>query len=159
MKLYVAVFLFVACCCGTTLDIGQPVPFSHKQHIAKARLHCSDCHKLAPSGEVYSIPSGRSCMSCHTVIAKHTPAIKDLKSYVDGGEPVPWVRIYQIPSFVNFSHKVHTDSGARCDACHGDVAHSDRLVREADLSMSGCVSCHLRHAANTGCHTCHDLDQ
>jgi hypothetical protein len=141
------------------VDVGQPVPFSHKQHAERASLKCSDCHKLAPSGEVYSIPNAKFCMTCHTAVAKGRDAIKELKSYADDNETVPWVRVYEIPSFVDFSHKVHADAGTKCEVCHGNVSQRDRLTREADLSMAGCVSCHVQHGATTGCHTCHDLDE
>ena len=142
----------------TSTPVGQPIPFSHKQHAEAARLKCSDCHKLARSGEVYSIPTGQTCMSCHVQIAKDSPAIKDLKEYVDEKQPVPWVRVYEIPSFVEFNHKTHTDEGAKCETCHGPVATRDFLWRETDLSMGGCFNCHRATSANTTCATCHNLD-
>ncbi len=141
-----------------TTPAGQPIPFSHKQHTDTAHLKCNDCHKLAPSGEVVSIPTGKSCMACHTQIDSNSAAIKDLKAYVDEKQPVPWVRIYEIPGFVEFSHKTHLDAGAKCETCHGPVATRDYLWRETDLSMGGCLSCHRAKAANTDCHTCHNLE-
>lgn len=97
-------------------------------------------------------------MTCHVQIAKDKPSIKDLKDYVDEKQPVPWVRVYEIPSFVNFSHKTHLDAGTKCGTCHGPVATRDRLWRETDLSMGGCVSCHRAKGANTNCSTCHNLE-
>ncbi|MDQ2775481.1 MAG: cytochrome c family protein [Acidobacteriota bacterium] len=141
-----------------TTPVGQPIPFSHKQHADTAHLKCDDCHKLAPSGEVVSIPMGKSCMACHLQIDSNSPAIKDLKAYVDETQPVPWVRVYEIPSFVEFSHKTHLDAGTKCTTCHGPVATRDYLWRETDLSMGGCLSCHRAKAANTDCHTCHNLE-
>ncbi len=141
-----------------TTPVGQPIPFSHKQHAETAHLKCSDCHKLAPSGEVVSIPTGKSCMTCHRQIAKDSPAIKDLKSYVDENQAVPWIRVYEIPSFVEFSHKTHLDANASCETCHGPVSTRDHLWRETDISMGGCLSCHRAKNANTSCNTCHNLD-
>jgi Zn ribbon nucleic-acid-binding protein len=140
-----------------TTFVGQPIPFSHKQHAVNAHLQCADCHTLAPSGEVYSVPTGKTCMACHSVIAKNSEAIKELKAYVDENEPVPWIRVYEIPSFVEFNHKTHINAGAKCSVCHGDVAARDRLWRETDLSMTGCVNCHREKAASTNCTTCHDI--
>ncbi len=148
----------LSCASEETTLVGQPIPFSHKQHADTAHLKCNDCHKLAPSGEVVSIPTGKSCMTCHTQIAKGSPSIKDLKSYVDENQPVPWVRVYEIPSFVEFSHKSHLDAGTKCGTCHGPVATRDRLWRETDLSMGGCVNCHRAKNANTNCSTCHNLE-
>lgn len=152
--------LLVAGACHARAEVsavGQPIPFSHKLHAETAHLKCDDCHKLAPSGEVVSIPTGKTCMTCHAQIAQDSPAIKDLRSYVDEKQPVPWVRVYEIPGFVEFSHKVHLDGGAKCQTCHGPVATRSYLWRETDLSMGGCISCHREKSANISCKTCHDL--
>jgi Cytochrome c7 and related cytochrome c/Class III cytochrome C family len=141
-----------------TTTVGQPVPFSHKQHAEAAHLRCPDCHKLAPSGEVVSIPTGKACMTCHGQIGKDSPAIQDLKSYVDENQPVPWVRVYELPGFVAFNHKTHLDVRAKCETCHGPVATRDHLWREADLSMGACMNCHRTTRASTNCSTCHNLE-
>ncbi len=138
--------------------VGQPIPFSHKQHAETAHLKCADCHKLAESGEVLSIPTGKTCMTCHTQIAHSAASIRDLKAYVDENEPVPWIRVYEIPGFVEFNHKAHLDAGAKCETCHGEVANRDRLWRETDISMGGCFACHTQTHASTNCSTCHNLD-
>jgi hypothetical protein len=138
--------------------VGQPVSFSHKQHAEQAHMKCDDCHRLAASGEVVSIPTGKACMTCHAQIAQTSPSIKDLKAYVDDNQPVPWIRVYEIPGFVEFSHKSHANAGAECSTCHGPVATRDHLWRETDLSMGGCLNCHRAKNANTSCTTCHDLD-
>jgi Zn ribbon nucleic-acid-binding protein len=153
-----AIFTASSASQSTTTSVGQPIPFSHKQHAIQAGLKCAECHKLAPSGEVVSIPTGKSCMSCHVQIAKDRPAIKDLKSYVDENEPVPWIRVYELPSFVDFNHKVHLDAGANCATCHGPVATRDYLWRETELSMGACVACHRAKQASTNCSTCHELE-
>jgi len=136
----------------TTL-VGQPIPFSHKQHSAK----CEDCHTLAPSGEVVSIPTGKECMTCHSEVAKNSPAIKDLKTYIDNKERVPWVRVYELPSFVDFNHKAHLSAGAKCETCHGPVATTERITLESDISMGGCMDCHRTTKATTSCSGCHHL--
>ncbi len=30
---------------STTTSVGQPIPFSHKQHASQAHLKCAECHK------------------------------------------------------------------------------------------------------------------
>lgn len=143
---------------SATSEVGQPIPFSHKQHAEAAHLKCGDCHTMVPSGEVVTIPTGEKCMACHQQIARNSASIRDLKSYVDEKQPVPWVRMYELPSFVEFNHKAHLNADAKCETCHGPVATRDRLSRETDLSMNGCVSCHRASRASTNCATCHDLD-
>jgi hypothetical protein len=95
-------------------------------------------------------------MSCHAAVKKDSPHIRKLARYHQDNRPVPWVRVYQIPSFVGFSHKAHLDSGATCEDCHGKVAARDRLFRETDISMGGCMDCHRARKAPNDCTFCHE---
>jgi c(7)-type cytochrome triheme protein len=135
----------------------QPIPFSHKQHTAAASLKCNDCHKPVDIGEIESIPKAKTCMACHQTVKADSSAIRALRAYAESNRPIPWVRVYEIPGFVNFSHKVHLDSGASCETCHGPVAERDQLWRETDISMNGCVACHQSRKASANCSICHDL--
>ena len=134
----------------------QPLPFSHKTHAAVA-LKCADCHAMPAPGEVVTIPEASKCMACHRTIKADSPAIKELRGYAEQKRSIPWVRVYEIPSWVYFSHKTHLDSGTKCEACHGPVADRDRLGRESDLSMAGCMECHRAHKATLDCGGCHEL--
>jgi hypothetical protein len=69
------------------------------------------------------------------------------------------VRIYQIPSYVAFSHKTHLETGAKCVKCHGDVAQRDVLTKEGDISMGACMTCHRENKASNDCGFCHELRQ
>src|ERR1700681_2178611 len=80
----------------------QPVPFSHKQHIALT-LKCKDCHANPDPGESMGLPAASKCMACHVSIATDRPAIRKLKSFAK--EPIPWVSVFQIPSTIVFSHR------------------------------------------------------
>ncbi len=104
------------------------------------------------------MPQPAKCMLCHAAIATDKPDIKRIADAARNNEPMQWVRVYRVPSFVNFSHKTHTGSGARCEDCHGPVAERDVIAKEKDLSMGGCISCHTQKAAPTGCDTCHQLN-
>jgi len=81
-------------------------------------------------------------MACHFPSPKTKPAIQKLKSYADRKEPIPWVRVYQIPSYVDFSHKAHLGAGFKMRECHGSVEMRDALWKETDISMGVCISCH-----------------
>jgi len=133
----------------------QPLPYSHKQHLALG-LACKDCHTMPAPGEAMGFPATSKCMSCHQSVRKDSPAIQKLSAYDRDKQPIPWVRVYKVPDFVFFSHQVHVKAGAQCENCHGQVAQRDKLFRESDLSMAGCVACHREHNADTGCETCHD---
>jgi hypothetical protein len=133
----------------------QPIPYSHKQHLAFG-LTCGQCHANPDPGDDMSFPATTRCMSCHQTVKKDSPAIQKLAAFDRDHKDIPWVRVYKIPDYVFFSHKAHLDAGAKCEECHGQVAQRDRLFREGDLSMAGCMSCHRDRNAALGCTSCHD---
>lgn len=136
----------------------QPVPYSHKQHVALG-LKCSECHTNPDPGESMGIPAATKCMACHMSIARDKPAIQKLTEAAKAKKDLPWVRVYQIPSYVAFSHKTHLDAGAKCEKCHGPVAQRDVLFREGDITMGGCMNCHREYKASNDCGYCHELRQ
>ncbi len=133
----------------------QPIPYSHKQHVAMG-LACKNCHEMPDPGEMMGIPAAGKCMTCHQSVKKESPAIQKLAAFAKEGRDVPWVRVYQIPSYVAFSHQEHLAAGATCETCHGPVAQRERLWRETDLSMGGCMSCHRANKASIDCTYCHE---
>ena len=137
----------------------QPVPFSHKEHAGTLKMDCQYCHTLSRSGETLMIPRAQFCMQCHQTVATDNPGVQKLAQYVKTDRTIPWVRIYELPSFVSFSHKVHLQHGATCEECHGQVAQRTRLYKESDISMANCVNCHRETKASTDCSTCHMLEQ
>jgi len=137
----------------------QPVPFSHKQHAGTLKMPCKYCHTVSRSGETLMIPRASFCMQCHQTIATDNPGVQKLADYAKTDRTIPWVRIYELPSFVSFSHKVHLQHGATCEECHGQVAQRTRLYKESDISMATCVNCHREKQASIDCSTCHMLEQ
>jgi hypothetical protein len=137
----------------------QPLPFSHKLHAGSLGLPCETCHTPSPSGAAFRIPQAPTCMQCHAAVATERPAIQKLAALAQSHTLIPWVRIYELPSFVTFSHKTHLDHGATCEQCHGAVRERDRLFKESDLSMKWCVDCHTVRRASNDCNACHTLDQ
>ena len=136
----------------------QPIPFSHKKHVQVAKAACADCHAPAKSGASLSMPQASTCMLCHSAIATDKPDIQRLAAIAKSGEPIPWARVYQVPSFVQFSHKVHTAAGKKCEECHGPMGERDVTAKETDISMGGCIACHTKNNAPTTCDTCHQLE-
>lgn len=80
-------------------------------------------------------------------------------------EPLPWVRIHDLPDFVYFDHSAHVNSGVACQTCHGPVETMERVRQVENLSMGWCVNCHRdanEHGvhgnavhASLDCSTCH----
>jgi hypothetical protein len=80
---------------------GQPIPYSHKQHLLLG-LKCKEYHKEPDPGEVMPFPATDKCMSCQTVVARDKPNIKKAiricrveKTYTLGarllGWPAAWI--------------------------------------------------------------------
>lgn len=136
----------------------QPVPYSHRQHVALG-LKCAECHTMPDPGELMTFPLVSKCMACHRSIKPESPSIQKLSAFASGNRKVPWVRVYQIPSYVFFSHKSHLAAGAGCKKCHGSVTDRDKLWKETDISMGGCMECHRKERASLDCNYCHDPRQ
>ena len=103
----------------------QPIPFSHKQHAGALKLKCKMCHPNAGSGETMQIATASTCMQCHSAIQTDSPAIQKMAAFAKDNREIPWARVYEIPSYVNFSHKTHLDAAITCENCHGRVAERE----------------------------------
>lgn len=137
----------------------QPIPFSHKEHAGTLKMQCKMCHPNSGLGETMRISAATVCMQCHSAIKTDSPAIQKLAGFAKSGSEIRWARVYEIPSYVNFSHRSHLNAGAKCAECHGEVAARDALFREADISMGGCMNCHRAKKVSIDCNFCHDLQQ
>lgn len=135
--------------------IPQPLPYSHKTHVGLG-LECKTCHTNADPGESMGIPKVSTCMGCHKTTKTESPHIQELAKALGEKREIKWKRVYQIPSYVFFSHRQHTDGGGTCADCHGDVKARDVLAREGDISMGGCMACHAKKKASNDCNTCHE---
>jgi hypothetical protein len=135
---------------------AQPIPFSHKTHVAVG-LTCLSCHRIAAPGDLAGFPDPAFCMGCHDTIKKDSPAIQTLKSFATDKKAIPWVRIYKLPGFVYFSHQVHhKQAQVECAACHGPVEDRNVIVLEKSTAMAECMKCHDQRKAPNGCDVCHD---
>ena len=120
-------------------------------------LECKNCHEMPDPDDDMGLPATAKCMACHATIKKDSPSIQKLAQFAKDGQPVPWVRVYRLPDFVDFSHKVHlTQAKAKCEDCHGPVRESDVIRKETDTSMAACMDCHRANGASVACNYCHD---
>lgn len=145
-------------------DIHPPLPapeqaiaFSHKLHVVTAGMKCNDCHQIAADGKQMQVPNVANCMLCHQTVMTTSPEIRKLSRLEKEGQQVSWVRVYQLPSFVFFSHQKHIDAKVDCSVCHGNVGNLNILGQEKDLSMASCVNCHQLRKASTSCGLCHNV--
>ncbi len=140
---------------ATTAPV-QPLPFSHKTH-SSFQLSCKFCHTNPEPGNRMTLPVAQTCMGCHAAVATDKPAIQQLAAFAKSGQPIPWKPVYSVPGFVYWSHRTHLEAGLACEMCHGNVAQMEVMNRTTNVTtMAGCVACHRKKEAPTGCETCHE---
>lgn len=149
-------FACAAAAFSQALPPAQPVPFSHKQHAGGMKIKCAMCHPDPDPGESMTIAASKVCMQCHSAIKADSPAIQKVAESAKDSRPIKWARVYEIPSYVAFSHRAHLDSKNTCGECHGKVAERDQLFREGDITMGGCMTCHREKSASNDCQFCHE---
>ena len=128
----------------------QPLPYSHKMHLALG-LKCNSCHKNPEPGELMGYPAETFCMTCHQAIKSDSPHIQKLAAAAKEKKPIPWVRVYRLPAFVYFSHRVHTASRRSLRTCHGPVRERDVITKEVANDMRFCMACHKASKARNDC--------
>jgi hypothetical protein len=126
----------------------QPVPFSHAEHVQEVGLDCRYCHSNVEKSGHSNVPTGQTCMNCHSQIKTNSPLLQpvrdsfDLAKREDTGKPVPWVWIHTTPDYAYFNHSAHVNRGVSCVECHGKVNEMDTVTHMQPLSMSFCLDCH-----------------
>jgi c(7)-type cytochrome triheme protein len=133
----------------------QPIPYSHKTHLALG-LKCSQCHENADPGAFMGFPDEGFCMGCHRAEKADSPYIQKLAAAFHEKKPIPWVRVYKIPTDIYFSHRVHTAAGVKCETCHGPVRQRTVITREVVHNMKSCMACHAATKARNDCTACHE---
>ena len=131
---------------ANTLNVGyapvQPVPYSHALHVGELGLDCRYCHTTVEDTSFAALPPTQTCMNCHTNIRSTSPLLEPVFKSNQTGEPVPWVKVHDLPDYVYFNHSAHVDKGVSCVSCHGRIDKM-RVVRQAKpLSMGWCLDCH-----------------
>lgn len=133
----------------------QPLPYSHKKHLALG-LDCKTCHTNPQPGKLMTFPETSKCMQCHVAVAKDKPAIQKLAGYAKSKQPIPWVRVYTVLPGVAWNHQAHLEAGVKCETCHGQVAQMDAMSEVTSVTtMYVCLNCHEMNHAKTACDTCH----
>jgi mono/diheme cytochrome c family protein len=147
----------------------QPIHYSHRIHAGSNGINCNYCHSSARVSKHSGIPSLNVCMNCHKNIAEvsdttATPEYskafydneidklykavgwdKANQKYTGITQPVKWVRIHNLQSFVYFNHSQHVNvAGIECQTCHGPVQTYEIQKQFAPLTMSWCINCHRK---------------
>ena len=79
---------------------------------------------------------------------------------------IEWIKVHDLPDFVYFDHRRHTNAGVECQRCHGPVETMDRIYQANEFTMGLCVNCHrdvnrgeiaelYGRSPSTDCAVCH----
>ena len=120
----------------------QPVPYSHALHVGQLGLDCRYCHSNVDKSGYANLPTAQTCMNCHNAVKKDSPLLEVVRNSYETGDPVPWVKVHELPDFVYFNHAVHVNRGVSCVECHGKVNEMKVVTHTQPLSMSFCLECH-----------------
>ncbi len=136
---------------------GAPgeVFLDHSIHAGQAKMPCLSCHVWADKSPVAGMPSGRKCMGCHKFVAKDKAGVKLLAARVEEGRPLRWPRVFAVPDFIYFSHRVHVRARVDCRECHGDMAATREIHQDEPFTMGRCLACHEERKATRDCLACH----
>ncbi len=127
-------------------------------------IPCRYCHTMSYEGRHSTLPSTDICMNCHSTVGQDKEWVLELKKYWERGEPIPWIKVHDLPDFVYYDHSVHLNSvdasgepKLDCVDCHSDVENHDVVEVQTEFNMSWCLDCHRKPemAASTDCVVCH----
>ena len=131
----------------------QPIKFSHRVHAGDNQIQCQYCHVYARRSKVSGAPAVAICMGCHRFVNPGLSEIQKIGKFWEAKQPIPWVKIHDIPDFVRFNHSRHVmaknenfPSGIPCQQCHGPIETMDVVKKyNPDFGMMGwCLDCHLK---------------
>lgn len=137
--------------------IRQPIAFSHKVHTEI--LKCEECHRGVLTSASATLPDVKICMGCHSEepISK-SPEEKKMVAFIKQKKDIKWVRLYENPVHVYFSHNRHVSVGKlKCEKCHGSMGKMTKPPGSALISMNMdyCITCHEKNNVDTSCIICH----
>ncbi len=128
----------------TFVPRNQPVPFSHKHHVAGLGIDCRHCHTTVEDSAFAGIPPTKTCINCHSQIWKDSPMLEPVRASFRNDESIEWTRVHDLPDFVYFNHSIHVKKGVGCVSCHGRVDQMPLMWKANTLQMEWCLDCH-RH--------------
>jgi hypothetical protein len=121
---------------------NQPVPFSHKHHVADDGIDCRYCHTSVEESSFAGVPPTKTCMNCHSMIWADSPMLEPVRESFETDQSLEWVRVNDLPDFVYFNHDIHVAKGIGCSTCHGRVDEMPLTWRTESLYMRWCLDCH-----------------
>ncbi|NOK35409.1 cytochrome C [Corallococcus exercitus] len=128
--------------------VEQPIEFDHRHHAGDEQIDCRYCHWTVEKSPSAGIPSTTVCMSCHAQVWNKSPYLTEVRKAFFADQPIPWVRVHNLPDFVYFNHSIHVSKGVGCATCHGRVDQMGAIEQASPLTMSWCLDCHRNPGPN-----------
>jgi hypothetical protein len=128
--------------------VEQPIEFDHRHHSGDEQIDCRYCHWTVEKSPSAGIPSTTVCMSCHAQVWNKSPYLVEVRKAFFSDQPIPWVRVHNLPDFVYFNHSIHVNKGVGCATCHGRIDQMGAVEQHAPLTMSWCLDCHRNPEPN-----------
>ncbi len=122
----------------------ETIAYNHGKHVA-AGIQCVYCHPGVMQGRVAGLPSTAKCMGCHSNLQVSDAAQEDIAllfDYWEQSKPLQWVKTFDQPDFVYYSHQPHIAAGIACERCHGEVGEMAYLEQTIRHNMGFCLACH-----------------
>lgn len=124
------------------VPVTQPVDFQHNLHAGQLGLDCRYCHDTVEVAATASVPPTETCMTCHSQVRVGSPALEVVQASWEGGDPIEWNRVHDMPDFVYFDHSAHLNGGIGCSTCHGRVDQMGGMWKNEAMTMGWCLECH-----------------
>ena len=127
---------------GADGPIEQPIPFSHKHHVAELGIDCKYCHTAVYDGANAGLPPTKTCMNCHQQIWQGADILAPARDSYNRGIPIAWTKVHNVPHYTYFNHSIHVNKGVGCVSCHGQIDQQPLVQQSKTLYMEWCLDCH-----------------
>lgn len=127
---------------GAREVVEQPVPFSHKHHVAQLGIDCRYCHTSVEKSANAGFPPTKTCMNCHQQMWNSADLLEPVRESYRTGEPIAWTKVHNVPDYTYFNHSIHVNKGVGCKTCHGPIDDMNLVYQSKTLLMEWCLDCH-----------------
>lgn len=133
---------------GTREVVDQPVPFSHKHHVAQLGIGCQYCHTAVEQSASAGLPPTKTCMNCHQQMWVSADLLAPIRKSYEADIPVAWNKVHNVPHYTYFNHSIHVAKGVGCYSCHGRIDEMNLVFQSKTLLMEWCIDCHRNPEKN-----------
>jgi hypothetical protein len=127
---------------GVSFVYEQPVPFSHKHHVADDGIDCRYCHASVETAANAGMPATHTCMTCHSELWTNAAVLEPVRASLAADHRIAWQFVNRLPDYVYFNHSIHIAKGVGCATCHGPVDRMALTYKAQPFTMQWCLDCH-----------------